>query len=256
MRLVPLGSWCRAAYQCRLQAETLGLSKTISTPFDWSITPFRSLMLILEYINNPDLLSNELILNPSNCCINPVGSVKDVYTGISYHHDLGPDIVKSFHGIDYPMPSNKINKHLANSKEWEKARGRFEHTLNNFWTVFSDPYNIFVRWQRLGVDNSVNDFPNVFEGESSERILKALQRAGMHQNSMLITVETKVLHGEKEVIKSPILDFRQHESGQLIHCILAERKGLNGDQTWNFRGDEKSWEHVVRKCIKHTIRES
>ena len=248
VRLIPLGALCKAAYQCRTQANELNLSKTVSTPFDWTVTPFRSLTLILNSINHPGVMPYELVLDPINCSINGAGSVRDEFTGISFHHDLDPELVETHLKIKSPKNVNRIPGSLAHSAQWSQARERFLHTLNNFKQIFAEPEVVFVRWQLEGVRRAYPRFPEIFSGESPFNILRSLQRAGMHDTSSLLTVTTKVLPNQHEEIESPVHQYIKKQNGQNAHAVLAERRGLNGDQTSNFRGDEASWNALF---VKH-----
>ncbi len=46
-RIITLGRACRPAYQARLFSRNNGL-ETISTPFDWVVTPYISIARILD----------------------------------------------------------------------------------------------------------------------------------------------------------------------------------------------------------------
>jgi hypothetical protein len=48
VKLLPIGAWCRTAYQARRFAETDARFSCASAPFDWTITPYSSLQKVLS----------------------------------------------------------------------------------------------------------------------------------------------------------------------------------------------------------------
>ena len=54
--LIPIGSWCRIAYQVNQFLKANGIKPT-SFPYDWTITPFAALKITLDgKINLSDVL--------------------------------------------------------------------------------------------------------------------------------------------------------------------------------------------------------
>ena len=238
-RLVPLGSWCRAAHQCRAHAEGLNFQKTKSGPFDWTITPFRSLSKIIR--NEIDL---KLVLNPIDSYINRVGSVTCGYTGITFHHHLTRQIVNDFGG---QKNDQTVPRELLKSNKWIDTKKRFAHTLENFKRISTQKGNLYVRWMRNGRQaDSIREFPDVFDGEHPSKLKKLLRSQGLFASSGLIHVTTEVLEGATEPIKKPIKSISKI-SNNCWECIIQERKGFNGDQTYNFKGDEYSWKKLLEE---------
>lgn len=238
-RLVPLGSWCRTSYQCRVHASSLGLQQTRSTPFDWTVTPFRSLTKIIRLD-----LEEDLLLNSSDSYVNSAGSITCGYSGISFHHDLSPNSVRDAGGKpdDQEVPSA-----LVESREWADAKNRFLHTLGNVHETFKEEKNLYVRWMRTG-RGSAGRFPGVFDGEAPLKILELLSSCGYYKSSGLLHICTKVVEGVQAPLTNPIKSIT--EIGENCwECVLLERKGFNGDQTSSFKGDKLSWNKLFRDIL-------
>lgn len=239
-RLVPLGSWCRTAYQCRSHAKQLGL-EVKSGPFDWSITPFRALSVALRDEINPDLL-----LNPIDSYINRVGSVTCGYTGIAFHHDLAVADVKSYGGQanDQTIPTD-----LIESEQWARTKNRFLHTFNNFQQLFQKKGNLYVRWMNIGRGAAIGRFPTVFDGETPGKIRRLLSLRHPHNQFGLLHVTTEIMEDFTSPIEEPIKTLALVDVNTWA-CILRERRGFNGDQTINYKGDEAAWGSLFNKIIK------
>lgn len=239
-RLVPLGSWCRTAFQCRQNAEKLGLLKTPSGPFDWTITPFRALSRALS-----NDIRSDLILNPYDSYINKVGSVTCGYTGLAFHHDLPIDLVLK-HGGGKGEPD--VPPSLLQSEKWGAARSRFTHTLGNLLDISKDHGNIFVRWLNTGRGCNPN-FPEVFDGETPSKTYNLLEAAAGHNDFSLIYATSKIVLNVEVPIVSPV-EKLEADSEHIFNCILTERKGRNGDQSHHFAGDDASW----LACLDQALR--
>lgn len=237
-RLIHLGSWCRTAYQCRFHAEMLGLEATLSTPFDWTITPFRSLSQILK-----GDLAVEDVLNPIDSFVNRVGSVTCGYSGISFHHDLSITVVRKYGG---EKNESEIPEDLLLSPEWQAARLRFQHTHSNFRNICNEPGNLYVRWMCTGKGRgpAVAQFPEVFDGETPQKTLALLSQGGFLGESGLLYITTEIIDNVRSPIDNPISHFNKIDSN-CWECSLHERRGYNGDQTTNFKGDEASWGTIL-----------
>ncbi len=90
---IPLGFSCRTAYQLRRLGELSNHLNVPSSPFDWTMTSFRSLSK--TFAND---ISPFLVLNAIDSYTNYNGSVSCGYLGLSFHHDLPPSLVSSMGG--------------------------------------------------------------------------------------------------------------------------------------------------------------
>jgi len=231
-RLIPLGSWCRVAYQCRTHSQVLGLEPVQSGPFDWTITPFRTASRILYKDFREDLL-----LNPVDSYVNRVGSVTCGYTGISFHHDLAPEIVSAHGGT---VNDQSVPVALAKSDHWINAKSRFMHTLENMMNLSRQEGNLYVRWMNCGRGRSDDNFPEVFDGETPSKLATLLSSFDSHQSFCLLHVTSEIVPGVREPLNNPIKSLNV-SNGNCIEVVLLERLGHNGDQTYNYIGDEASW---------------
>lgn len=231
-RLVPIGSWCRTAFQCRQHAEGLGLEAVQSGPFDWTVTPYRALSRIFQ-----NDFRQELLLNPFDSYVNRVGSISCGYSGIAFHHDLNPSVV-GLHGGK--QPHSAIPQALMTLPEWKSARDRFLHTLDNMCKLYCKPGNIFVRWLYYGQASAEGTFPGVFDGETAENLFSLIRMALGHDEFFLICVESQSVGGIACPFDNPVAPIDLGNS-RIFNCLLRERLGWNGDQGNDFRGDDSSW---------------
>lgn len=239
-RLIPIGSWCRAAHQCRVHSQRLGLVATPSGPFDWTVTPFSALSTIFA-----EGFDTTWILNPSECSINQVGSVVCGYSQLHFHHDLPPELVAAHGGKpgDSAAPES-----LIHAEEWTAARDRFVHTLSKLYSVIQEEGNIFVRWRRFGPHYKMKKFPGVFGGESSNALFSLLRKAGAHPNSSLLCVTSTEITDHINELPDPIQTLKMIEPG-IYEGELYERKGFNGNQEADFRGDEHAWGTIFQALL-------
>jgi hypothetical protein len=243
-RLLPIGSWCRTAYQCRRVAPLLSLEETSSAPFDWTITPFRALSRILRNDFEPGLL-----LNPLDSYVNRVGSVTCGYSGIAFHHDLPVSLVCD-HGSKLNSPS--VPASIFRGAECKQSRERFMHTFANLSRLSKLNGNLFVRWMNTGPGPGVDwQFPEVFDGEAPSKIHELLTAFSGHDNFFLVSITSDVIEGVTSCIESPCQIVSS--SGNVLELKIFERKGRNGDQSNDFRGDDLSWEAAFECAIAHFV---
>ena len=233
--ILSLGRACRPAFQARSFSKWKGLD-IVSTPLDWTVTPFLSVVKMLdEDFDVNKVLSRDLAyITPKS------GSITCGYSGINFHHALGPGIVKKYLGSEGVADSIPPDA-LMSSPEWEKAVGRFRHTYANFLHATSSDQCLFLRWRRM---RHANDFYSF--GESVYRLTLALTKSSkVNPGFRVLNVVTKEIHENRDPIEDPVLDYLVEDS--ICSCTLEERKGFNGDMTGNFRGDEYSWRICLEK---------
>ena len=80
--IIPLGSWCRTAFQARQLTKALAPnSKNIGTyPFDWAISPLISVTKIIRKQIDPNQILNE---DQTRIC--PHGFILCGHSGIRHH---------------------------------------------------------------------------------------------------------------------------------------------------------------------------
>lgn len=105
---------------------------------------------------------------------------------------------------------------------------------------------VFIRWQRGGHPD--RQFPDAFEGESSEALAAIIERFLGHRRFGLLVVTTQTAPPEIREIADPIRKFET--SGRIIESTILERKGWNGDLTDDFRGDEVSWTVLLDQAAR------
>ena len=243
-RLVPLGSWCITAHQCRVNSKKFLPEETKSGPFDWTITPFRSLSKVIR-----EDINQNLILNPIDSYINGLGSVTCSYSGIAFHHHLSRTLVASYGG---EKNQNVMHTELLESKEWRDAKSRFCHTLGNLVKTSKEEGNLYVRWVREGIGEKVINFPEVFNGEDPTKTYELLRSNGWLNNSGLLYVTTEMVKGVKEPLKNPIKSISKI-SDSCWNCIIKEREGFNGDPAGAiWKGDEMSWQSLFREILENS----
>ena len=239
--LVPIGSWCRTAYQVNEFLKTNGI-QSVTYPFDWTVTPFTALKLTLDKHFKPsDVLQND------NLRLSLFGSLLDVKTQLIHHHDLPPTIVKRFEYVD---GKQSINKHrvpfeLFKSTEIGKAKGRFEYGFSNFKLLKSHNKKIgFVRWIRSGHPDA--GLPDAFEGESISSLATIINCFLGHDNFSILQVKSHLAQKENNC-NNIISSYEIQKYG--VAATILERKGFNGDGTENFRGDTPSWHKLLSKYV-------
>jgi hypothetical protein len=234
-RLIPLGAWCRTAYQCRLHSKTLGLEIPPTLPFDWTISPYRSISKILR-----GDISNCLILNEYDSFINKTGSVSCGYTGLTSHHDLSPSVSESLGcSAENQVPSELLWKSIQH----RQAIDRFMHTYGNLISWMRKPGNVFVRWMYGGPGSVGVNFPDVFLGESPQR-LRSLIRNVLHHDDFYL------VHFYSLPTDADTYMFKHMSSGKFTYSgVLYERIGWNGDGSSDFRGDENAWGQLLKEAL-------
>lgn len=236
--LIPIGSWCRTAYQVNNYKNYKGIDK-ISYPFDWTITPFEALKVVFSNdFKASNILKNESISRSR------VGSIIDNDTKIIHHHDfLKPVLDKLYENSE--INNNGIPTALFESNLIEKARGRFLHTYKNL-EILRDVKGRhgFVRWQNR-VDFKDNKFPGIFYGENIESISGIIKEFLGSDNFIILIVKTQIVDdlSPDNIIK----DYKKEYYG--ASATIYERKGFNGDLTCNFKGETISWKTIIDKFV-------
>lgn len=239
--LIPIGSWCRTAYQVNNYKNCKGIDK-ISYPFDWTITPFEALKVVFSKdFKASNILKNESISRSQ------VGSIIDNDTKIIHHHDFLPPVMDKL-CENSEINNNGIPTALFESNLIEKARGRFLHTYENLESLRdAKGRHGFVRWQR-GVRESKlfqKRHPGIFDGENIESISGIMKEFLGSDNFRILIVKTQGVDNlsPDNIIK----DYKKEYYG--ASATISERKGFNGDLTNNFQGETISWKTVIDKFV-------
>ena len=235
--LIPIGSWCRTAYQVNEFKKNNGI-KPISFPFDWTITPFSS----LEIIFNKQFSPNQA-LDKNHIRRSKFGSLVDDYTTLIHHHDfLAPKLkeLEDISGVD----AKGLPFELYNTDLLAKASGRLTHTYHQFELLKDKNEKLFfVRWQKQGHPD--NQLPEAFENESISTLSSILRSYLGHDNFSVLIIKSQIIDGELPVDVIP--EYIREKSG--VSSTIIERRGFNGDGTNNFKGDTKVWNTILSKFL-------
>lgn len=235
--LVPIGSWCRTAYQVNEFLKASGINP-VSFPFDWTVTPFAALKVTLDRKFNPsDALRVE------NLELNKVGSITDNATQLIHHHDFAPLKMKKL-GQTGGLDEKGIPKALYATDLIDKACSRFAHAYRHMEAVRSSSNKIsFIRWLRLGHPD--HQFPNAFEGESIASLADVIHGYLSHDNFSILTVKTRYVYGE--LPEETITEYERNDYG--ASSTVIERRGFNGDGTNSFKGDTVVWHKLLSRFV-------
>ena len=217
--LVPIGSWCRTAFQVKHFVESLDHQQS-SYPFDWSITPFSALQ---KTMGKSFFLQN--VLKYENITRNELGSISDNVTDIIHHHDFLMNVIADFSlagGVnDNGVPPERLLNSLI-----EDAKGRFSHTFDNLLDAKKSGEKIgFVRWNRMGHPDV--DVPDAFKNECLETLTNSVYEFLEHNNFAILMVETVPVDSainKEDAIKN----YNLHTTG--VEAIIRERQGFDGTE--------------------------
>ena len=226
--LIPIGAWCRTAFQVKQFLNKEGLQH-ISFPFDWTITPYRA----LEKTLCNDFEQESILLN-ENLEISKVGSILDGKTDIIFHHDLSPKIVTE-KSIDGRYNERGVPMALLESNLIKNARNRFLHTYSHLPNLMDGQRAGFVRWNRFGHPD--RRFPNAFDGENIETLHSLLTRFLGHNDFSVLHVITE--YGSSFSGREIVKELHKNQFG--MRAVIRERRGFNGNGKNDFRGDTRSW---------------
>jgi hypothetical protein len=136
--IIPIGSWCRTAYQVNEFLKANGIKST-SFPYDWTITPFFSLKFTLSNRFHPSS-----ILEIENIQRNQFGSITDNNTQLIHHHDFPPQKMKEIEEIS-ELDINGIPKVLYSTDLIAKAKERFAQAYKHLEASKHGGKVLFVR---------------------------------------------------------------------------------------------------------------
>jgi hypothetical protein len=232
---VSLGAWCRPAHNLRLYARQSERFEFISGPFDWTITSFRALRICFSEGFEPgDVLPEENIL------VSFAHSGMCGRTGLVFHHALDPVSLGKTGSFS---PGQKLPVGGAAHGLIDEARSRFIHTFGKLKSLReSGSRTVFVRWKRFGHPDE--SFAEVFEEETNEDLMACLRCFLGHDEFYLLTLTSEIIPDRREMISNPLLEMKV-ESDRSVSCKIRERKGWNGAQSNNFKGDEHSWRSAL-----------
>lgn len=239
VKLVSLGGGCRPAHQIRVFAAETPVVEAPSFPFDWTITSFDALKVCLAPDFDIDRMLRDDQLKLSFARSGQCGD-----TNLIFHHAIENRLFSAFSDVQSgdEMPRNAEIDHFVT-----QARDRFRHTYDRFRACReSDDHFVFVRWQRLGIPDA--EYPQAFAGETPEGLCNLLEAFVGKGRFKLLLVTTQLVPGAASNIPEPLV--RLDADGPLIAATIRERKGWNGDQSNDFRGDEPSWRRLLTEALQ------
>ena len=211
--LIPLGSWCRPAFQINRFRREHG-ETPISYPFDWCITPLYSLEKIFSHSYDINQLSISMNAwrDSAPKDIKPI----DATTGLIFYHN----------------------------KTIEEAKGRFLHTFKNLLSTKEKNNLIFIRW----LDTYGHDHRKRWGEDRNPTYEKLIENLKIFVNNdtfKLIEIET-----EYNDVGDLIRDKKQIHD-KLIRYILTEPVYVDPVKSdTGFRGSDKSWDLVLNDIIE------
>lgn len=238
-RLVSLGAWCRPAYQLNSFAERHDFVEAGAYPFDWTVTKYASLKQCLSSQFNTDLVLRDGHITASEY----KSGVCDT-TGLIFQHALSRAALTEVLNVKV---GEKIDVTGEAKPLVEDARGRFSHTFQRLLRLKQHFDGIvFVRWRRMGHPDG--QLPDAFDAESNESLAALVEDFLQHRNFFLLSVESQYTADRKHEFRRPVERFSVN--GNIAECLIHERKGWNGDQSKNFRGDEHSWSAALTRALQ------
>ena len=230
IKLVPIGAWCRTAYQVNTFNMALGVDK-VAYPFDWTITPFSALVKSLS--NNFNV---HKALKSGSVALSQHGSIVDLYSDVIFHHSLDKKIVEK-HDLKSCMENGAFETQAVVSD----TLGRFQYAMQNLEKLQHESDILFVRWQRLGHPDAELD--NVFEGESIDALNNTLFEFLGHDSFNVLVVKTSKINSEYD---GPLFSISRLKEG--LSAVVYERRGFDGDGTNDFRGDTRAWQPMLNEA--------
>ena len=227
---LPLGNQCRTSYQVRQFCESDMRLSVKSNPFDWTISPFESIKIIL----GKDF-DRKNILMPGSLSLSKYNSIICNYTGLTFHHDLHisqlPECVEG-NSIDW----SKIHAH----KKTLNAKNRFSHTYMNLIEDIQAPNLIVVRWLKA---------ESFWQAENEDAIFQLVSNCRENNNFKLLylhsVVNENIAKDENFVEKIGV------DNPNIFKCRLLERPGFDGDRSKNFRGDTRSGNYLLEYVLNY-----
>ena len=243
--IIPLGSWCRTAFQARQLTKALAPnSKNIGTyPFDWAISPLISVTKIIRKQIDPNQILNE---DQTRIC--PHGFILCGHSGIRFAHHLKIKELSNKFQFN-PQPGEILPKEVFKSDEFINAKGRFLHTYVNLHNHLGKSRRLFVRYVELSPELTGNTaiYKEVYTNENPMILLESLKQAGVHPTSRLVYIFSKTIPGVRKIIGNTVQQVSPSNS-IIFSCKLLERKGSNGNQEDTFFGDSQSWLDALREA--------
>jgi hypothetical protein len=231
--LIPIGSWCRTAWQVNALLKAHGVEQT-SFPYDWTTTPFAALRITLDEKFNP---ANALRIE--NLELNKVGSITDNSTQLIHHHDFPPPKMSELTQLG-ESDEKGLPKALYTTDLIDKAASRFAYTYRHLEALKSSTSKVgFVRWYRLGHPDY--QFPHVLEGETFAGLASVINNFLAHDNFSILTVKTQYINGE--LPEEPISEYERNDHG--VSSTIIERERING-----FKGDTLVWQKLLRRFVE------
>lgn len=232
MKVIPIGSWCRTAFQVKDFLEYYSGEKNLAYPFDWTITPHSALVKVFS--SNFDV---EKVLTNREVVVSKFGSIEDCYSNLIFHHDLEDKVVEKFDLL------KAIEGDFFSSIDVVKNTvGRFSYSFNNLLKLRNEEDILFIRWQREGHPDL--GLPSAFENESLKGLANVLESFLGHKSFKTLIVSTRYVSSE---YSGQLFSLNKYENG--YEGIVYERRGYDGDGSQNFRGDTRAWRALIEATI-------
>ena len=192
---IPLGSWCRTAWQIEMLLKAVGRKK-VAYPFDWTITPMDSVVKVIK-----GEISIDHVLNQNDTMVCPFGHVLCGHTGIRFTHDL--KIKETSEKYNFTIKEgDPLPVALDLLCEVRQAKERFAYAYKNLCENLGKENTAFVRYVEIDPLSGKDLKKEVYSGEDPLRLLSCLKRHGAHPTSKLIYIFSKTIPGEKLVNRS------------------------------------------------------
>ena len=229
---IPLGSWCRTAFQVKMLLKAVGRNKN-AYPFDWTITTMDSVIKAIK-----GEISIDHVLNQNDTMVCPFGQVLCGHTGIRFAHDL--KIKEMSEKYNFKIKEGEpLPVALDLLSEVHQAKERFAYAYKNLRENLGKENTAFVRYVEIDPLDDKDLYKEVYSGEDPLRLLSCLKRHGAHPTSRLIYIFSTTVPGEKFANHS--VSRLELSSEDLFSCHIYERKGVKGDQSNRFYGDPLPW---------------
>ena len=211
-RLIPLGSWCRNAFQINRFRQEHG-QKSISYPFDWTITPLHS----LEKIFSPSFDDNQISISMRETNFLKKEQLIDE-TGLIFFHDTSQGATPKI------------------------AKERFLHTFKH---IKKETNLIFIRWLDQSHHEIRQSVWNEDRNPTYEKLIENLKIFLNNDTFKLIEIETKYEDPGDCIQNKNIVN------NNLVRYAIAEPLRVEPRKSQNFRGSDKAWNLVLNDIMEN-----
>lgn len=243
--ILSLGGACRPAFQLKRTFS----ENFLSGPFDWTVTPITSLNNFFD-----PMFDFENVLAPSNIIFEGLGIV-DKYTGIQFHHGLGPpDIEKYRKGIYLHSPSP--SSLLLAGPELAQVKERFIYTGTRLLHLLSQvDHIILVRWIGAGTNSKFANVPHAYTTSSDDSLLNlsslVARRFPRANISLMYVMSVYDDCLDDQESRLAFVDSYTNDNGHPslgmtseLHCPRLAQVSIKENRPTTYRGDNLSWDCV------------